>query len=205
MFSTGKDSIVSLDLSIRSGLKVIPVFLYFVKDLSFKNNIIKFYEKKYKIKIHQHPRLEDLSRQFAAGAYRDKKLKIRKIKQHEVDEWLRNKYNTQWVVYGYKKADSLQRRGILNQNCMIDGIDIRNRKIYPLANAKEKEVFKYCKIHKLPLPVEYQYNFRDINNFKGEALLWLYNNYPNDYQKVKKQYPFIEAALIQAQMGISNI
>lgn len=203
MFSGGKDSIVCLDLASRHFKKIVCVYLYFVKGLSFKESHFQYYSRRYNVEILQYPRCEDLSRQINSNAYsRPLGKKIPTIKQFEMDLFLRRKLGIEWIIYGYKRADSLSRRGILNSNCAGNndgGIDGRNHKIYPLANWSNKKVLHYIKMKKLPLSVEYGFNFRDINNFKGETLLWLYHNYPRDYLLVKKQYPFIEAALIRAR------
>ncbi len=206
MFSGGKDSIACLDLCCAHFKTVIPVHLYFVKGLKYKEKHMAHYAKRYGVDIAQFPRCEDLSRQMCSGSYQSKKKKVPKIRQYEMDLFLRRRLNIPWIVYGYKRADSLQRRGIMNANCLdgeqyMGGVDMRNRKIYPLANWSEKEVFKYLKMKRLPLPPDYAAGFRDINTFKGRALLWLYHNHPEDYETVKKQYPFIEAALIRAREG----
>lgn len=208
MFSGGKDSIACLELASKHLKKIVPVYLYFVKGLKYKDKHIEHYARRFGVEILQYPRCEDLSRQMRAGAYQKKKTKVPAIRQWEMDLYLRRELNLSWIIYGYKRVDSLQRRGIMNANChdgeqYKGGIDVRNRKIYPLANWSEKEVFKYLKMKKLPLAPDYHAGFRDINTFKGRALLWLYHNHPEDYETLKKQYPFIEAALIRAREGIA--
>lgn len=207
MFSGGKDSIACLELASKYIKKIIPVHLYFVKGLKIHDRHLNYYSKKFGVKILQYPRCEDLSRHMRSGAYQKKAKKVPSIRQWEMDLYLRRELNTSWIIYGYKRTDSLQRRGIMNANCLDGeqykgGVDVRNRKIYPLANWSEREVFKYLKMKKLPLPSDYHAGFRDINTFKGEALLWLYHNHPQDYETVRKQYPFIEAALLRAQEDI---
>jgi phosphoadenosine phosphosulfate reductase len=200
MFSTGKDSCACMDLAAPHFKRIIPVFLYFVKGISYKERLIAWYSSHYGRDFFQMPRVEDLSRQLSVGTYqRSGAMKLPRVKQWEVDAYLRRRFNVSWIIYGYKRQDSLERRGIINSNCIeCDGVDIRNRKIYPLANWSNREVIAYLKQKRLPLPVDYQYGFRDINTFKGPALLWLYRNFPEDYELVKAQYPLIEAALMHA-------
>lgn len=209
MFSGGKDSIACLDLAAKYFKNIIPVYLYFVRGLSFKEIHFKYYQKKYNVNIVQFPRCEDLSRHINSGAYQIKKIKIPSIRQYEMDLFLRRTLDESWIIYGYKRSDSLQRRGILNANCSdgekkyTGGIDLRNQKIYPIANWTELDVFRYLKMKKLPLSAEYSSGFRDINALKGDALVWIYNNFRNDYFLIKKQYPFIEAELIR-RLGVLN-
>jgi phosphoadenosine phosphosulfate reductase len=209
LFSGGKDSIASLDLACKHFGKVVPVHFYYIKGLRFRENHLNYYARKYGVEIIQFPRCEDLSRQINEGTYQaGVGKKVPKIRQWEMDLYIRRKLNIEWIIYGYKRQDSLQRRGIMNANCLdgeekyTGGIDARNHKIYPLANWSNKEVFTYLKMKKLPLSCDYFSGFRDINTFKGEPLLWLYNNYPEDYETVRRQFPLIEAALMRAKDGI---
>jgi 3'-phosphoadenosine 5'-phosphosulfate sulfotransferase (PAPS reductase)/FAD synthetase len=188
-FSTGKDSIATLDLCCKNIKTVKAVYLYFVKGISFRDKIIKYYENKYRIKIDQYPQV-DLSSVFKNNSMTAINKKIKRIKQPDIERYVRQKYDIPWLVYGYKKTDSLSRRGILNT---FDGVDCRNKKIYPLADWNNKDVFNYIKKQRLPLPEDYSLGFRDTNFYYGDSLLWIYNNYPADYQKIKKVYPFIDA------------
>jgi 3'-phosphoadenosine 5'-phosphosulfate sulfotransferase (PAPS reductase)/FAD synthetase len=56
MFSTGKDSIVTLDLMIKHYKGEMKfVYLYFVKGLPMKESILQHYEKRYGIAIDRLP------------------------------------------------------------------------------------------------------------------------------------------------------
>lgn len=208
MFSGGKDSIACLELACAHFSRVVPVHLYFVAGLRYRERLFEHYERRFGVEILQHPRAEDISKHMNAGAYQVRRgRKMPTIRQPDMDLFLRRELNLSWIIYGYKRADSLQRRGILNGACVdgekqyTGGIDEHNRKIYPVANWSNAEVLRYLKMKRLPLPPDYHSGFRDINNFKGEALLWLYHNHPEDYETVRRQYPLIEAALIRAQEG----
>lgn len=204
MFSGGKDSIACLDLAVRHLEVVIPVYRYFVKGLEYKERHLSYYAQLYGVEIRQHLRAEDLARQLRAGSYQLRgRRKVPLVRQTEMDNFLRRELGHEWIIYGYKRADSNQRHQILNSTCGGEGggIDETNKKIYPVANWTGKEVFVYLKKNRLPLPPDYLYGLRDVNTWKGEALLWLYHNYPRDYERVKAQYPLIEAALIRAQEG----
>lgn len=183
-----------LDLCCKYLKKVYPVFLYFIKDLSIRNNIIVYYEKRYKIKIASFPH-HDLAKIYKAQAYCFNNQSISIVSQFEMDNFLRDKFNCEWIAYGYKKSDSLSRRGILNMT--EKGIDKKNKKIYPLMDWNNQDSMKYCKVSKLPLPPDYDFGFRDINFFKGKSLLFLKNNFPDDFKRVVNQFPFIEVSLYQ--------
>lgn len=195
MFSSGKDSIATLDLCCKYIKKVIAVHLYFVKGLSFRENILKYYSNRYKIPVHQYPQT-DVSRIFSNQAFVNTTKDVSKIKQFDIELFIRKKHNISFLAYGYRKNESLQRRGQLSK---CDGLEKKFKRFFPIADWTHKDVLHYMKCEKLPLSVEYSYGFRDINFFEGKGLIWLYRNYPDDYERVKQVYPFIDAELMRAQ------
>jgi phosphoadenosine phosphosulfate reductase len=185
-FSCGKDATTMLSLFNKYMPKRYKaIFLYIHKGLSIREKIITYYENRFKIKIDQYPKFD--------VAFMFKK----KLKQPDIEAFIRDKYDCEWLAYGYRKDESLQRRGMLKH--IGNGIDYKYKKLYPLSDWKQSDVWKYIKAEKLILPPDYAAGFRDINIFKGDALLWLYREYYNDYLIIKDQYPDIEGELLKAQ------
>jgi len=174
MFSTGKDSIVMADLLVKgySGRKEF-VFLYFVHGLEIKQRIIEHYEKRWNIKIHQQPHFGTLS------------LKIgKKYKMADID--------ISYIAQGVRRDESLARRGMLAH--LPYGIDEKYKKLYPIADFSAKDVMAYIKLNKLPLPAEYSHGWKhDFSVPDVDGLVYLKNNFPNDYKKVIAEFPQLEA------------
>lgn len=185
-FSTGKDSVVLLDLCIKHLKRVEAVFLYVVPDLEYKNAILEKYEKRYNIKIHQLP-LWGISRTFAKYS----KAKITQLSQADVENHARERFDIEYVAYGYKMADSTFRGGILNAPCVEHGIDKKNHRLFPLARWSEAEVMHYIKLNKIFLSPEYQYGFRDINEFTHAGLQFIRQKFPRDFKRIIDFYPFL--------------
>jgi 3'-phosphoadenosine 5'-phosphosulfate sulfotransferase (PAPS reductase)/FAD synthetase len=183
LFSTGKDSIVIGDLLFSEGFKnIVPVFLYFVKDLSIKQKIITYYEKRWNVKIEQrpHPRALNL------------KQSKKKYKMSDVEKSLRAEFNISWIIDGAKKTDSMARRGLMAR--LQDGVDERNLKIYPLADWNDTKVMAYIKLNRLMLPLEYNHGFeRDFNVPTISKLVYLKNNFNEDYKKIIAEFPDLES------------
>lgn len=188
-FSTGKDSVVLLDLCYKYFKHIEAVYLYYVPGLEYKNKILKLYEKIYNIKVHQYPQY-DVSKILKRHLINGKDIKT--IKQVDLEHHLRQEFNAEYCAYGYKMQDSVYRGGILNDKNCIDGINQREKRIYPLSRWSHREIFEYIKRNKLPLSFEYDYGFRDINIFTQDSLKFIKEKSPCDYQKIINFYPFLE-------------
>lgn len=197
MFSTGKDAVVTLDLCCKYLKNIKPVYLYYFKDLKYRENYIKKVEDLYGLKIERLPHPE-LSKYYKIGVFGCQKIRnCRIVSMTENDNILREKYNIKYVAYGYKGIDSLQRRGMI-KNTNDTGIDEKIHKIYPVAHFSHKMIFDYIERNKLLLPPEYKSGFRDINTFfEKDSLRWLISNYPEDYEKIKEQFPLIDGVLLK--------
>ncbi len=174
---------------------IVPVYLYYVKGLSYREDFIKYYEDKYGREIVRlpHPELALYKKNNVFGCGKAKDRENQEVSLSENDNILRRQYNVSYIAYGYKKTDSLSRRGMIWHG---DGIDERNKKIFPVADFSNKDIMYYVKKNKLLLPPEYKDGYRDINNFfEKRALTWLISRYPNDYEALKTEYPLIDSVL----------
>lgn len=189
-FSCGKDSIVTMDLLFRfyKG-PITPVYLYFVPGLDIRESVINFYERKYNTKVKQylHPQM---------GAFLNGK-KTGNLAQAEHN--IRGELEISFVASGVKKSDSLFRRGMLK--ACVNGIDWKQRKVYPVLEWKDPEIWRYIKKEKLKTPVDYDFGFKRENNIpKGESLLWIKRNFYSDYQKIIEYAPVFEMEAMKAQL-----
>jgi sulfate adenylyltransferase subunit 2 len=184
MFSTGKDSIVMADLLMKgySGKKEF-VFLYFVPGLEIKQRLIEHYEKRWKIKIHQQPHFVSLSMKTG-----------KKYRMGDIERGLRTKYNISYIAQGVRKCEGMARRGMLAH--LPHGIDEKYKKLYPIADFADKHIYSYIKLNKLVLPIEYnQDHVHDFSVPDVDGLVYLKNNFPNDYKKVIAEFPQLEARI----------
>lgn len=191
-YSTGKDSIVTLDLMHKYFDEIVCVFMYFVKDLNHINRWLNWAKIKYpKVKIVQVPHW-NLTYVLRGGVYCVPNSKVKVFKVAKVDEAMRLKYGINYTFYGMKKADSMNRRLMLNtyENAISE-----TNKVYPLSEWSNKEVLAYMKSKKLPQPVRYSQNASGGVGFNIDCFLWLRNNEPSDLQKMLKTFPMSEKIL----------
>lgn len=191
LLSLGSDSVATLDLvATRFKKRLVMYHWYIYKGLSFREKLLRYYESRYDIPIIQLPHHESFM------LYKLKGPRLHLATQYAL---MRRNTGMEWIVSGVKKSDSIQRRGMLLH--LPNGIDSHNKKMYPITEWKRSEVYAYNKQQKLPVSPEYNDGWHDLNFFKGRGLLWLYDNYPEDYERIRAEYPDIEGELVRAQYG----
>nr|DAV56290.1 MAG TPA: phosphoadenosine-phosphosulfate reductase [Caudoviricetes sp.] len=190
-FSGGKDSVVTLDLCMRHFDRVAAFFMYQCPDMEFQERNLRFYERKYGIEIMRLPHF-DVSPMFRYGAYRDPDWTVPVVGMNEVYDYVRSETGIYWIAAGERIADSLIRRAMIKKS---GSIDEKRGRFYPISGWKKGEVVKYIKHRKLKLPVEYEklgFSFRSID---GPNLAFIKQQFPDDYEKVLRLYPYAEAAV----------
>jgi len=183
--SFGKDSLALLDLVYPKFDRVVCVFMYFVKDLEHINRYINWVKVKYSmIEFIQLPHW-NLTYILRSGMYCVPNPKVKLLKLADIDNAMRLKFGINYVFYGMKKADSLNRRLMLNT---YDNGE-NNGKVYPLSDWTNKDVLAYMKLKKLPEPVRYSKKASGGIGFNIECFLWMRENYSSDLQKILKAFP----------------
>jgi phosphoadenosine phosphosulfate reductase len=184
LFSAGKDAIVTGDiLRQKYDGPIHWVYLYFVEGLSFVDSIIRHYEKRWNIKIHQFPCAETLS--VLARRIRSDKMRY---EMNNVETQLRKHFGCEWIATGMKRNDSLSRLGMM-QSC--EGIfDHKYKKMHPVIDWSDKKIMAYINLHHLPLPVTYRMGFRrSLWTINASVLVWMKDAFPEDYKRIMEYLP----------------
>lgn len=112
--SLGKDSLVLLDLLYPRFERVVCVFMYFVPGLEHIERWVNWVKARYpKVEFIQIPHW-NLTYILRSGMYCVPNPKIKLLKLADVDNAMRLKFGIDYVFYGMKKADSMNRRLMLN-------------------------------------------------------------------------------------------
>ena len=185
-FSGGKDSIVMLDIAMKSGVKnIIPIHFYYAENIPSRQKLIRYYEEKYKIKINQE--ISWYGQTIKMGV---------KVNQKKIYDKARMKYNVTYIAEGIKKTDSIIRCALIKKS--VEGINRKMMTVYPLHRWYDKAVEAYIKQNKLYLPPEYQANVKhDLSNINIDCLDWVKKNLPEDYKVIIAQYPKLKEKEIQ--------
>jgi 3'-phosphoadenosine 5'-phosphosulfate sulfotransferase (PAPS reductase)/FAD synthetase len=198
--ATGKDSIALLDLLYPRFKRVICAYMYVVKDLQHVNRYISYAQKKYTnatwVQIPHYGLFSDIKTGYLGHAKNESQ---KQYKLSDLTDIVRDRTGIEWVCYGFKKSDSMNRRLMLN-TYRLSSINDKSRKFYPLADYLNKDVLRY--IHKTGLinPERYgigQSSGCDIGDV--EYLTYLKEKFPNDLNKILREYPLADRLLFEKE------
>lgn len=189
--STGKESIVTLDLCCRYFKKVSAYHLHICPNLGFIEKSLQWYEKKYGIEVLRLPH-PDVCEYFHYGSFRPPDPTFPIMAFNEVYHYIRLHTDTWWIAGGERAKDSPFRLGLINTAGSID--DKRGR-FYPLAQWDKSEVLAYIKKHKLYLGADSRVLGSSFYGLHGKCLIEIKKHFPEDYEKLLHLYPLAEAGV----------
>lgn len=167
--------------------------MYFVPDLSHINKYLNWAKAKYpNIRVEQIPHW-NLTYILRSGMYCVPNPKVKLLNLSDIEKSMRLKYGIDYVFYGMKKSDSMNRRLMLNTYINYENMG----KVYPLADWTQKDIIAYMKRQRLPEPIRYSKKASGGVGFNLECFLWLRENQPDDLQKILKAFPMSERILFE--------
>lgn len=190
--SLGKDSVCLLDLCVKNFRNVYPFFMYFVRGLSFQESYIRYLEDRYQVGITRLPHWM-LGTCYCGGLYRETNFltdSCPNITITDVEDYLTDETGTPWFAYGMMMCESIERNAMIKHNGEVDE---EHHRIYPLAEWNPKKSFQYLKNHGIRLSPEYRYAKRSIGDLRPENVEIVKEHFPDDYETIKRIFPYIEA------------
>ena len=196
--ASGKDSIALLNLISPKFKEVECAYMYVVKDLQHINRYISYAVNKYpNIRFVQIPHfaLASYRKNGYMGCARNKKQK--QLTMAKLTDIVRERYNIEWAFFGFKQSDSLNRRTML-RTYGDEAINWKSKKCYPLSSYKNKDVLAYIDRENIIKPERYgNAQSAGTNISDMDYLLWLRDNFPQDLQKVLKEFPLVERLIFE--------
>lgn len=190
-FSGGKESIVTLDLCCKYFKNVKAFFMYIVPNLSFQERTLQWYENKYDLEIVRLPHM-DVSNFFRYGCFRNADLTFPVISINDIYKYVRLETDIWWIAAGERINDSIVRRAMMKKS---GSIDVQRGRFYPTSAWTKKEVLDYIKYHKLYLGQDSRKMGFSFKSLEGRELFMIRENFPDDYEKILRLYPFAEASV----------
>ena len=193
--SCGKDSLVMLDLVAPRFRRVVCVFMYFVKGLEHVERFLQSSAMKYpNVEVFQTPHW-NLSYVRRGGMYCITDPKQKLLKLRDVVNMVREEHGNLPVFLGMKKADSMNRRLMLNT---YEANHYTNAGLaYPLATWTQKEVLAYMRQHHLPAPIRYGRKASNGIGFNLDCYLWMEQNAPQDLLRMYQEFPLSHRILFE--------
>lgn len=92
------------------------------------------------------------------------------------------------IVAGVKKCDSFTMRRYIKDNKGIC--------LYPIADWTTEDVFTFMELRKIDIPAVAKKGCRGIG-IDSKSLMFIYNNYPDDFKKMEHVLPFLKAEILK--------
>lgn len=196
--SGGKDSTALCSIMAQSGINCVYLYKYLVPNMSFDEKVLVELENRFSIKIH---RIENPVR---TGMYKSDTFRIKHIwdaqdaligqgmKNQKYDRWIRETFKGDWFAMGLKKSDTLQRYMALTKH---PNPNPNQMKVYPLAEWKDRDIWDYLKINKLPINESYSAMKRSLSILNINHVYPMKLSFPEDYKRVTKDFPLLEGLI----------
>lgn len=200
----GKDSIALIDMLAKEFDKVICYYMYLIKDLDHIFPYIEWAETTYdNIEIRQilHYQMDSIKK---VGIFCDPDPNIKVRKVGDVEEMVRQETGEKYVFSGMKGYDGYMKRMRLKRFAKNDYITEKGM-VYPLAEWTNKEVMKYIEVKNLIKPFVYKGQEKEWSqgfSLSLPILLMMYERFPNDYDKMLQEFPYLEKLIFDYNRGI---
>jgi hypothetical protein len=211
LFSRGKDALATALFLRRFFSRVIPVHFTLVPGLRFVNESLEFYEKVFGWKALRFLMPYGMAR--GIGNMQWQYEEDEDIVYSELDLWDFEYYNVidllkkelglperVWTAEGYLMSDSIFRRMSLNKN---KGKDVDTRTFYPIYDWTPTQVLEMSSQYDLPLSPDYLMSGRTLCGVPHPQMFERIEElYPDDFEKLKLYYPFLEASMARKSFRI---
>jgi phosphoadenosine phosphosulfate reductase len=191
-FSGGKDSVAVTDLCCRVFDHVEGFYMYLVPGLRVTEELLSIGRQRWGLTIHQYPhwaiRMYLSEGMFCFNHHRHDALPEWTL--HDVYHLVMKDTGIPLVATGAKDADSATRRRIL---ALQQRRGINTDIVYPIQTWKRHDVLAYLKAHDIPLPATKNRQSTYGCELSTVEVLYLHDNYPDDYQKLLTCFPFAES------------
>lgn len=203
-FSMGKDSIAAYVQMKKYFDKIIPVFYYIVPDLAFQKRSLEYYENEvFKEKIIVMPS-PAIYRQLAYYMYQHPgavdTLHEKDIYIPHYDEIFAavkldlNLPEETYTGVGVRMNDSLNRRFSIKR---YGAENAKRKQFYPVFDWDNAKLISEIRESGIKLPVDYRIWGRSFDGFHYKFLKPLKDHFPEDFERVKALYPFVELELMR--------
>lgn len=189
-FSGGKESLCVLDMAchVFGPSNVTAVHLQFVPDLRCVEDGLDEAVRRHGMKLTFYPHPNYVNA-LSCGQYCTVPRWLQKLpilRFADVYKAVMIEHQCDYLLTGCRRSDSRQRRILMDQGLMPG--------IHPIADWSKTHVLAYLKRKKIPLPPQMNGSTTNIS-VAIEDICWLHDEFPEDFAKFARQFPFAESAV----------
>jgi 3'-phosphoadenosine 5'-phosphosulfate sulfotransferase (PAPS reductase)/FAD synthetase len=188
-YSGGKDSLCVMDLCCSLFARVEAFHMFFVPGLAHVEERLEYARQRWKIDIRQYPHwgmlqcLKHGTYRFPDPAF----ASMPDLNVHDIERLALSDAKCSIVAHGGKMSDSLWRRRTMKALSKS-----HQERIYPIEKWNKWHVLAYLQSKKIPVPSSDGATSGGLG-LTVSSVLWLYDSFPEDYEKIRLVYPFVEA------------
>ena len=190
-FSGGKDSLVVAHLARQHFKKVVGFFFYFAPGLRCDAERLAIADE-WKIELLHYPAQNFIEalRKGVYGFRNQLKGTLPSFGQKDIYALARMDTGLKLILTGMKRCDSLVRKRMLTK---YTGKNV----FHPLMDWANFDVLAYLKLKGIPVPPSPKGKRSWGTDLLYDSLLYLYENFPDDFQKICAWFPFAQAVIFR--------
>lgn len=193
--SGGKDSLCLCELVKMAEITNVKYFnMEFLPDLRIQRDLLEYACHRFNIPYEQIIKIPSehfmKCMHFSAYTWYSEKAKkdFPNVSRTDVFKTVAREHKGT-IVTGIKKADSLMMSRMINQNKGIC--------LYPIADWDLKDVLTFMRLRNIDIPPLTKKGCRGIGISDDNNLFFIAENYPDDFEKIERVFPFVRAALLK--------
>lgn len=208
-FSRGKDSIAATLALKEQGAfdQIVPFYAERVPGLSFIEESLAYYERvlfEQRIRVYPHPALyQQLNEHVFQSPCRVNVTRAAKLPEYDytaIQEACVSDAKLPAGTYtatGLRSADSILRRTAIWNHGPITR---KKQTFMPIWDFNKEDIVGLIRRHNIKLPKDYLHNGKTQDGLMAENIIWIRDQYPDDYKKILDWYPMIDAEVFRYEM-----
>lgn len=183
-YSGGRDSLAVTDLCCKSGKRVVLFFMEFLPGMDYTAYWCGLAESRWKVEVRRYQHW-GVSIAFRTGTFLPFPINVPRIKLADIERAVRADTGIEWIAYGYKSIDSLQRRAWMNK--WSRGLNPDKKILAPLKDWNGTDVQAYLQRRRIPAPDQGK-RVSGIDLTPG-CMEFFRREWPADYQRILRAFP----------------
>ena len=195
--SFGKDSLATLSLACEMFPRVEAYYLYRVRGLRVVRDWADEVRARHGVTVRMYPHF-DLARCYRHAVLQPHWRGLDRVpvlSMADIERQFRLDAGVDWLAYGWRRNDSFSRALIMRQ---CAGLDWATRRVFPLRAFRRREVYALLDARGIPRPPMLGRKEQGGLDFVRPALEWLRDEYPDDFAKWVRDFPFSGVMLLDA-------